>query len=469
MLPEVDMAAIFAPYGKQAQFLASRARNRLFLGGRFAGKSWTLTLDCLMQAMINPGVPGALLGRTENDLKKNLLIYLQSHLDTLQEATGFNWVKRYSAGDQSIELHNGSTIWWKGYDRITKLRGLSLAWVACDEVAWSETDSLTVYETILPSIRVPCPRPSFAAATSPNGLRGMVKLFRDRQLAEDPEFFVTRATSYANPYVEPAVVEACKSAMGARRFEQEIMAKALRPSSSVFESWSSERHLISYDPRSIQGGLWIFGIDWGANRAAAVAIHVAPSGRKVIVDELARKPQSRGHWRSELRQWIDAWTGHRPPYMISSDRAVVMENRWLAGVYGVKRTMCMTMSSKADQYVRTGIQVIQDALDPADGSDPMLLFSDRLRQIEDDEVAGIIPSMINYRWRVDRDGNPTDVALRDNVHDHACDALRYAMVAATKLPQLNGGRLPHQLTTNGPDGSTATRHEHMMGASRPRL
>ena len=463
------MAAIFRPYGKQAQFLASTARNRLFLGGRFAGKSWTLCLDALMQALINPGAPGALLGRTENDLKKNLLIFLQAHLDTLQEATGFNWVKRFSAGDQVIELHNGSTIHWRGYERINKLRGMNLAWVNCDEVAWSETDSLTVYETLLPAIRVSCKRPSFAAATSPNGLRGMVKLFRDRQLAEDPAFFVTRATSYANPYVEPAVVAACKSAMGSRRFEQEIMAKALRASSVVFDSFARDRHIVRYAPGEVVGGLWVFGIDWGANRAAAVAIHVDPAGRKVVADELIKRPKSRGHWRAELRQWIDAWTIRRSPYLIASDRANPMENRWIASVYGIKRTICTTLSSKAEQYIRTGLQMIQDDLDPADGSHPGLLFSDRLSmQQTEDQIAGILPSMMAYRWRVDREGNPTDQAFKDNVHDHAIDALRYAMVAAGKFPALNGGRLPHQLVTNGPDGGRETRHAH-MGADRPRL
>jgi hypothetical protein len=226
---------------------------------------------------------------------------------------------------------------------------------------------------------------------------------------------------------------------------------------------------VRYTPAEVRGGLWIFGIDWGANRAAAVAIHIDPMGRRVLVDELVQRPQSRGHWRAEVRRWIDAWTGHRPPFMISSDRASPMENRWIASVYGIKRTICTTLSSKAEQYIRTGLQMIQDHLDPADGSEPSLVFSDKLnQQQQEDQVAGILPSMLAYRWRVDREGNPTDVAHKDNIHDHVVDAMRYAIVAAAKFPILNGGRKPHELTRNGPDGLHETKHIY-TGAQRPRL
>ena len=198
----LDIAQVFAPYRKQAEFLVAPHRNRMFLAGRGAGKSWTLTLDALLQALANPGCPGALLGRTERDLKKNLLPFLRTHFQTLRDATGFNWIKRWSVDETAIYLHNGSVIYWQGYERVDKLRGQNLAWVNADEICWSEADELTVYETLMACIRVPCPRPSFAVASSPNGLRGVTKLFRDRQVEGHQDFYVARSTSYDNPYLE---------------------------------------------------------------------------------------------------------------------------------------------------------------------------------------------------------------------------------------------------------------------------
>ena len=451
-MQQLDLAAVFKPYRKQAEFLTSRARNRYFLGGRGAGKSWTLTLDALMQALANPGVPGALLGRTERDLKKNLLPFLRGHLQELQDATGFNWIKRYSSDDQAIYLHNGSVIYWQGYERVDKLRGQNLGWVAADEICWSEADELTVYETLVSCIRVPCPRPSFAVASSPNGLRGVTRLFRDKQLEEHPDFYVARATSYDNPYLDRAVVESWKAAMSVRRYEQEILALALRPMSAVYGEFRDARHIVPWSAKHHPECKWVVGVDWGLNRAVAVAIQVDPEGRWVVVDELVRKPESRGHFRSELQQWIDRLMPGSVPHLISADRAVPEENVWLRQIYGVRKSMVMSLTSKHDQYVRSGIAMMQDMLAPVQG-EPRLVFSDKLSRTFSGDLAGIIPSMSAYRYQVDRDGNPTDTPAKDNTHDHAVDALRYAVVAGSRFKELHGGRLPgrHHL---GPDGVT---------------
>ena len=449
---QVDLAQVFKPYRKQAQFVTSRARNRFFLAGRGAGKSWALTLDALMQALINPGMPGALLGRTERDLKKNLLPFLRHHLDTLQAATGFNWVRRFSADEQAIHLHNGSTIYWQGYERYDKLRGQNLAWVDADEICWSEADELTVYETLVGCIRVPCPRPGFALASSPNGLRGVTKLFRDRQLEGHPDFYVARATSYDNPHLDRAVIDTWKAGMGARRYEQEVLALALRPMSAVYGEFREARHLLPWAHRHHPEARWVLGIDWGLNRAVAVAIQVTPGGRWVVASELVRKPESRGHFRADLQAWVDELMPGQVPFLISADRAVPEENIWLRQVYGTRRTQVLSLTSKHDQYVRSGIALVQDMLAPVQG-DPRLVFSDRLPRIYSGDVAGIVPSMGAYRYQVDREGNPTDVPCKDNTHDHAVDALRYAVVAGSRFRELHAGRLPNRPGL-GPDGAT---------------
>lgn len=449
---QVDLARVFRPYRKQAEFVTSRARNRFFLAGRGAGKSWALTLDALLQALINPGTPGALLGRTERDLKKNLLPFLRAHLDTLHAATGFNWVRRFSADEQAIHLHNGSTIYWQGYERYDKLRGQNLAWVDADEICWSEADELTVYETLVGCIRVPCTRPGFALASSPNGLRGVTKLFRDRQLEAHPDFAAFRATSYDNPHLDRAVIATWKAGMGRRRYEQEVLALALRPMSAVYGEFREVRHLLPWSHRHHPEARWVLGIDWGLNRAVAVAIQVTPTGRWVVASELVRKPESRGHFRADLQAWVDELMPGQVPFLISADRAVPEENMWLRQVYGARRSQVLSLTSKHDQYVRSGIALVQDMLAPTEG-DPRLVFSDRLPRAYQGDVAGIVPSMAAYRYQVDREGNPTDVPAKDNTHDHAVDALRYAVVAGSRFRELHGGRLPNRPGL-GPDGAT---------------
>jgi len=457
MQVDLDIADVFAPYRKQAEFLVAPHRNRFFLAGRGAGKSWTLTLDALLQALINPGCPGALLGRTERDLKKNLLPFLRTHLQTLQDVTGFNWIKRYSVDDSAIYLHNGSTIYWQGYERVDKLRGQNLAWVAADEICWSEADELTVYETLISCIRVPCPRPSFAVASSPNGLRGVTKLFRDRQILDHPDFFVARATSYDNPYLDRAVVDSWRAAMSVRRYEQEILALALRPMSAIYPEFREARHVAPWSAKHHPECRWVIGVDWGLNRAIALAIQVTPDGRWIVCDELVRQPESRGHFRLDLQRWIEHTCGG-VPFLISADRAVPEENVWLRQLYSPRKAIVLSLSSKADQYVRSGIAMVQDMLAPTSG-DPRLMFAANLPKSYDGNVAGILPSMAAYRYMTDREGNPSDIPAKDNVHDHAVDALRYAVVAGSKFKELHGGRLPNRVLA-GEDGLTPGRPSH---------
>jgi hypothetical protein len=455
----LDLAAVYRPYAKQAEFLASTARNRFFLAGRGAGKSWTLTLDALLQALANPGLPGALLGRTERDLKRNLLPFLRDHLRTLRDATGVNWVRRWSGDEQAIHLINGSTIYWQGYERVDKLRGANFAWINADEVCWSEADELTIWETLTPSIRLPCARPSFAVASSPNGLRGITKLFRDRQVAGDASFQAFRATSYANPHLSRDVIDAMIAGMSARRVDQEIYAIALRPQSAVFAEFREARHVVRWKASQHRECRWVFGVDWGLSRAAAVAIQVTPDGRWVVVDELLDEPTSRGHWRAKVKAWIDDLCDGADPFLIASDRAVPSENAWVRGTWGLRRVHCLAMSSKHDQYVRTGLAMIGDLLAPVVGPE-RLIFADTLSRESDDVVAGVLPAMQNYRFKVDAEGNPTDEPLKDNVHDHVLDGLRYAVVAGSRFKELHAGRLPNRLglapdglSVDGADGS----------------
>ena len=376
---------------------------------------------------------------------------MMMHLDTLQKATGdFNWIKRYSVGDQLVTLQNNATISWRGYDRVDKLRGANYGYVCLDEIEWSESDPIRVYETILPAIRVPCPRPTFALATSPNGLRGLTALFRRKQLENDPNFYVARATSYANPHIDPEVVESCKSTMSKQRFETEILALASRPHMAIYDQFAESTHIINHR-KGQSGSHYIIGIDWGLNKAALIAVEVLEDGTWVVIDEQIEKPLSRGHFRDSVRGFIKKVCGDRLPFMISADRAVPVENQWVMEEYGRKKVICTWLESKRDQYVTNGIRAVQDMLAPMEGPPKLLFSADLSRIIGDGQIAGIIPAMHNYRFKVNREGLPMDTVYKDDIHDHIQDCLRYLVVAGLQYKQLHGGVRPNRMVL-GADG-----------------
>jgi hypothetical protein len=286
-------------------------------------------------------------------------------------------------------------------------------------------------------------------------MRGITRLFADRQHEKDPGWYVTRCTSWDNPYLSRDVIESWRKAMSDRRYQQEVMAYALRPSSVVFAEFDTERHIIPHDHRQYPHAKWVFGVDWGVSRAVAVAIQVLSDGRWIVVDERVERPRSSGHWRQTVKRFIDQYT--QRPYLIAADRAIPTENQWLRTVWGVKRTIVMPLSTRHDQYIRNGVMAMSDMLSPVDRP-PTLVFSSRLPRKYDGDLQGIVPSMQAYRYTLDRSGTPTDRIFKDNTHDHAIDALRYAIVAGLRFADLHGGRLPLR-NTRGPDGLFAGKND----------
>lgn len=445
----VDLVSVFGPHRKQAEFLTSTARNRLFLAGRGSGKSWALALDVLLSGLANPGKPGLFLGRTESELKQNLLPYLEAHADTLRQKTGIQLLKRHSPGAQIIELANGSTVIYKGYENIGKIRMHSVCWVAMDEVEWSRVSVEEVQRAVKPTIRIPGPRQGLAVASSPNGLNGFTKLFYEHQLQRTPGWWVTRCPSWANPHLTPEDLEDWRQSMSADAWRQEIEAIALRAKEVVYHQFSVARHVRPVDHRGIlaAGGHLVVGVDWGLNHAAAIAIAVDRRGVWHVFDELTAEPASRGHWQQQLDAWI-AKLG-KVPFLLAADRAVPSEVQSLRNKYGPQKTIVLTCESAKEQEIMGGISHVQSLLDPAAGAEPRLVFSDRLNRMDDKKTATVIPSLENYRFARNLDGSLSDRPVKDDVYDHIMDALRMAVVTSMRFPELHGGRLP---VRDRPDG-----------------
>ena len=445
----LDFVDIFAPYRKQAEFLLNPSRNRMFLGGRGAGKSWALALDVLFQCLVNPGKPGLFLGRTEGELKQNLLPYFDQHIQTLREKTGIHLIRRHSPGDCMIELVNGSSFIYKGFENIAKVRMHSVSWVAMDEVEHSRVDFVTVLRAVKPTIRIAAPRQGLAVATSPNGLVGFTKLFYEHQLKKTPNWYVTRCPSWANPHLSQEDLDDWRESMSADDWRQEVEAIALRAKELVYHQFSVAKHLKPVDHRAIfaAGGHLVVGVDWGLNRATAIAIAVDLKGVWHVYDELTAEPASRGHWQEALDKFIKKQG--KVPFLIAADRAVPHEVTTLRNTWGTLKTYVLVCDSKKDQEVMGGVAAVQSMLDPATGREPTLVFSNSLNRLDDRPTATIIPCLENYKFMKHLDGSLTDQPLKDDKYDHQNDGLRMAVVVGRRFEQLHGGRLPRN---DKPDG-----------------
>lgn len=422
----------------QLRLLRSPARYRFFVAGRGAGKSWAITMAALFFALQNPRTHGCIGGRTQKDNEDVLLVELYAHLARLEEVTGISWVAKTNANAGWLRLINGATIHWRGYDRRGKWRGPNLGWAVIDEICWAERSELEIWEEVNPSVRVKCPRPGIVLASSPNGYRGVVKMFADRQRVQDPDFYAVRATSFSNPHIDRRMIEAQIATMSKSRVAQEIYAIPLRPANTVYPAFSVKRHVVAWREDKHADARWVLGIDWGMTYAYAGLFQVTSQGIWCLVDELAMEPGNYVAFRDPLVAMVERHMGAgKSPRLVGTDRAVKSENAWLRLRWIA--TEVRSMRSRDEQAIRTGINLVGDMLDPEVG-EPRLLISDKLRRETGCRVLGAIDAFQSYRWSHDSEGNPIEHAVKDNVSDHANDAIRYGIMAARDRPEYHGGR-----------------------------
>ena len=442
----LDLSTAWKPYDKQADFIFGDSLFALFLGGVGSGKSHALTCAALTRALRNPRSVGALLGRTEIDLRTVLLPSLFDRLQEMQDQSKVNWIKDYDKGNACLRLLNDSTIWFRPYNRIAKLRGLTLTWAAADEVEWSEADPEEIWTTLTGRLRGHGPCPGLLVATSPNGLRGITKRFVDAQRSyldaksrtgdggQWGQYRVTCATSFDNPYLPEHFFDSLRS-MSKRRYLQEVEGKVLRPLHSILTL--EARHLIDWHWRDHSDLPRAYGVDWGGqDHHVALMAQVLPNGRWVVCDELVCDGMPRGHFQDRLRRWIDGH-GRAAPKVISADRAAPQENQLLQTYY--RTTHVRWMEGKEEQQVTRGIETLRDLMDPYDG-EPLLVFARSLSQTFDGVTAPIVPALRGYCYHLDDQGQPTAKPKKDNTNDHAVDALRYGVLGTTDMLELHGGK-----------------------------
>ena len=436
----ISVASVFGPTPKQHAFLTARNRRRFFCAGRGAGKTRTLVLDALLRTLVNGPVSSALLARTGTECDLVVIPLLLRHAETMRRVTGINPIVEIIAGEHRAIFRGGGSLEWRGYEQYDKLRSRDLAALWLDEVCWAQVNEEGLWRALLPTIRVVAPFGGLAVASSPNGMVGITKRFRDAQDKGDTRWHVTRCSSWDNPHLARDTIEDWRATMSKSAYLQEIMAFALKPSSVVFAQYTAATHRVEWDWRlAPQGTQWVVGVDWGISHAAALIIQVTPDGRWYVIDELIAEPQSYQEYRKALAPWVQAYTGKQGPALFAGDRAVPVEQRWAINQWGA-RAIVLAAESKRDQSIRDGVAMIQGMLDPEVG-DPRLFVSTSLTRTVVGHTAGLLTALEQYRFRISSDGVQTDYPLKDDVHDHVLDALRYAVVCSARLPAFHGGRV----------------------------
>jgi hypothetical protein len=160
--------------------------------------------------------------------------------------------------NRKIILLNGSSIDFWSLDNFNAARGRSYHRVKINEAAMSR-NLMDAWNYVI--------RPTLAdyrggadIASTPKGLNGFYKL--GKMYKEDPDWGEFHFTTYDNPYIDPAEIEALKKSLPERVFLQEIMAQFVEDG-AYFQNVEKCAVLDKCDsPEDHKGHTLYAGLDW---------------------------------------------------------------------------------------------------------------------------------------------------------------------------------------------------------------
>lgn len=190
-----------------------------------------------------------------------------------------------------LTLMNGCKIALKGSDRHDTLRGVGLAGCVIDEVADMKP---MVFEQII--------RPALARAKAPclfigtpKGRNHAFEMYQYADSGEDPEWVAYHFTSYDNPFLDPAEIDAAKRSMSSFAFRQEFLASFEAAASEIFkDEW------IKYSEEEPEDGDYYIAVDLAGFEDVAKEA----GNKKKRLDETAIaivKVHRNGWWVKEIQ------------------------------------------------------------------------------------------------------------------------------------------------------------------------
>ena len=209
----------------QTEVFNSKTRFRVVAAGRRTGKSRLAAWMLILSALDGKAGKTFYIAPTQQQAKEIMW-------DTLLDLAA-PVIQSAHINDLKIKLVNGGVISLKGADRPETMRGVSLKLVVMDEIADMKP---TVFEQILrPALADQKGKALFIG--TPMGRNHFYEMYQYGQ-GDDADWDSWHFTSFDNPLLDPAEIEAAKTSMSSFAFKQEFMASFAAQGSDIFkEEW----------------------------------------------------------------------------------------------------------------------------------------------------------------------------------------------------------------------------------------
>lgn len=394
-----DTDATFIANPAQTVFVDDENTETGYVGGVGSGKTAAGAVRAKRHIETwNAGAKGAIVSPTVPMLRNVIIPELRKwNLLDVPHA-------EYIRSENRVEYDNGSTLILESANndrKIERLRGLNLAWAWMDEAAYQPQK---VYNVLSDRLRVGSYRNLFAT-TTPRGFNWVYDVFADplpdvptRDLPDGGVYRSETTTSIlgvstrANPAHPDDYIERQERQRSGEAYEQEIEGEFVAFEGLVYK-WFDRENRVGDDELPETWDRTIYGVDWGGSAPTAI-VALRQSGEDwYVVDEFYERRVVNDTIASELER-MESRYGRGPVYCDSAEpRAIDALSR-----EGFD-------ARESEKAVETGIRYVDSLRD-------QLYVAENCQHVIDE-----------FNTYCYKDGS--DDVLKE--HDHALDALRYAL------------------------------------------
>ncbi len=264
MLPELHP-------GQSRIVSEARRFNALSCGRRF-GKT-TLGIDLLIDRALD-GMPVVWFSPTYKMLTE---VWREATITTKPVQA------RVSAQEHRIELITGGVLEMWSLDNPDSSRGRKYARAVVDEAAMIAGLGEAWQAVIRPTL-TDYKGDGYLLST-PKGLNFFHECFARGQDAAYSDWMSWQMPTTANPYIDPAEVEAARQELPEMVFRQEYLAEFLQNEGAVFRNIAACLNAPATTPASHKGHKIVLGVDWGQKNDFTVACYLcADCNQEVELD-----------------------------------------------------------------------------------------------------------------------------------------------------------------------------------------
>jgi Terminase large subunit, T4likevirus-type, N-terminal len=434
---EID-ARWFDPLPKQRDFLRCKARESIYAGGFGSGKTLVGGFRALHAALKHAGTVGLVGRQTYRALKdstKKVLIDGDDKPPVFPPESG-QWV----AGDEKFVLFNGSEILFRSFQdwNEKKLLGPNYGFVYIDELTECTEK---VWLAFLSRIRHAAGPEQAWATTNPNGHDWVWRRFHPESEQREPWSEFVHATSEENIHLSESYL-AWLRAQPPEWQKRYVDANFDTAAGMIWDEWNRTVHVVPPFKLPVQ---WtrLESLDHGRRNPTAVLWLTVDADANLIVTDGYYEPGLVEQHATAIKAKREP--GRKYPAIVADPQVFVhgFDGQCVDDEY---RRHGLHMQP-ASNDVSTGLNRVSEWLSrrenevfpdwhPFAGTlGPDGLGAPRLYVFDIPGTSDLRREIPDYRWRdlspsvADRQDEPEEPRKKD---DHACDALRYAVMSQPK-------------------------------------